>query len=61
VTRKISISLPDELDQAARIAAAAEGLPVSTWMANAARRELAERATLEDGRAAINEDNTSCI
>lgn len=56
VTRKISISLPDELDQAARIAAAAEGLPVSTWLAKAARRALAERAILEDGRAAIDEE-----
>jgi hypothetical protein len=58
VTKKISISLPDELDQAARIAAAAEGLPVSTWLARAARRALADRAILADGRGAINEEIT---
>jgi len=56
VTKKISISLPDELEHAARIAAAAEGLPVSTWLAQAARRALAERAILAGGRAAINEE-----
>jgi len=56
VTKKISISLPDELEQAARIAAAAEGLPVSTWLAQAARQALAERAILADGRAAVNKE-----
>jgi hypothetical protein len=56
VTKKISISLPDELEHAARVVAAAEGLPVSTWLAQAARRALAERAILADGRAAINEE-----
>lgn len=56
VTKKISISLPDELEQGARIAAAAEGLPVSMWLAKAARMALAERAILADGRVAINEE-----
>jgi len=56
VTKKISISLPDEIERAARIAAAAEGLPVSAWLAKAARRALAEHAILADGRAAINEE-----
>lgn len=56
MTKKISISLPDELEHAARVTAAAEGLPVSTWLAQAARRALAERAILADGRAAITEE-----
>jgi hypothetical protein len=56
VTRKISISLPDDLDEAVREAATADGLTVSTWLARAARRALEDRAILLDGRAAILEE-----
>jgi hypothetical protein len=56
LTKKISISLPDELEHAARVAAAAEGLPVSTWLAQAARRVLAESAILTYGRVALDEE-----
>jgi len=56
VTTKISISLPDELDHAVRIAAEAEGLPLSTWLARAARRALAEQAIVAEGRVGIVEE-----
>jgi len=54
-TRKFTISLPQDVDELVRLAAAAAGVPVSTWLAQAARRVAAEEATLADGRAAIAE------
>lgn len=38
-----------------RLAAESAGIPVSTWLAQAARRAAAEQAALADGRAAVAE------
>lgn len=59
MVKKISVSLPDELEAAARRSAEAEGLAVSTWLARAVRRELADVAIRSAGRAAILDEIAS--
>ncbi len=53
--RKLTISLPEELDRTVRIAASAAGLSVSAWLAHAAARVAVEQAIVADGRAALEE------
>jgi Mn-dependent DtxR family transcriptional regulator len=43
----LTVSLESELDDAVRIAASAESLNVSAWMAQAAHRELSNRGLRE--------------
>lgn len=49
--RRLSISVPPEVEQHIRRAAAAAGLPVSAWLA----RVATHAAVLEDGRRAVRE------
>lgn len=49
------MSLSESTDEAIRAAADAAGLPVSTWIAQAAERAAAEQAKLADGLAAVQE------
>lgn len=49
--RRLSISVPPEVEQNIRVAAAGAGLPVSTWLAQVA----AQAALVEDGRRAVRE------
>jgi hypothetical protein len=49
--RRLSISVPPEVEQSIRAAAAAAGLPVSAWLVRAA----AHAAKIEAGRAAVRE------
>ena len=53
--RKFTISVPEGIDQEIRDAAAAEGVPVSTWIAHAAQEAAQRRRILADGRAAVAE------
>ncbi len=53
--RKLTISLPEELDHTVRIAASAAGLSVSAWLAKAAAQAAVEQAIVADGRAALEE------
>jgi predicted transcriptional regulator len=53
--RKLTISLPEELDRTVRIAASAAGLSVSAWLAQAAAQVAVEQAIIADGRAALEE------
>ncbi|MDQ4010051.1 MAG: hypothetical protein M3228_04990 [Actinomycetota bacterium] len=53
--RKLTISLPEELDRTVRIAASAAGLSVSAWLAQAAARVAVEQAIIANGRAALEE------
>lgn len=53
--RKLTISLPEELDRTVRIAASAAGLSVSAWLAQAAAQVAVEQAVVADGRAALEE------
>ncbi|MFN2495547.1 MAG: hypothetical protein ABR608_06540 [Pseudonocardiaceae bacterium] len=53
--RKFTISLPEEIDRAVRIAASAAGLSVSAWLAQAAARVALEQAIVADGRAALED------
>ena len=49
--RRLSISVPPEVEQNIRVAAAGAGLPVSAWLA----RVATHAAVLEDGRRAVRE------
>jgi hypothetical protein len=49
--RRLSISVPPEVEENIRVAAAGAGLPVSTWLAQMATHA----AVVEDGRRAVRE------
>lgn len=49
--RRLSISVPQEVEESIRMAAAGAGLSVSAWLA----RVAAHSAVLEDGRRAVRE------
>jgi hypothetical protein len=49
--RRLSISVPPEVEENIRVAAAGAGLPVSTWLAQVATHA----AVVEDGRRAVRE------
>jgi hypothetical protein len=49
--RRLSISVPAEVEESIRTAADMAGLPVSTWIAQVAIRA----ARIEDGRRAVRE------
>jgi hypothetical protein len=51
VVRRLSISVPPAVEDNIRAAAAAAGLPVSTWLAQVATHA----ALIEDGRRAVRE------
>jgi len=50
-SRKITISLPEDLVEEISKWSQASGIPVSTWIAQAAK----DRARIDDGRAAMRE------
>jgi hypothetical protein len=49
--RRLSISVPPEVEENIRVAAAGAGLPVSAWLA----RVATHAAVLQDGRRAVRE------
>jgi cytosine/adenosine deaminase-related metal-dependent hydrolase len=53
--RKLSISVPPELEETIKAAAAEEGKPVSTWLAEAATEKARAAALHAAGRAAARE------
>ncbi|WP_322753784.1 hypothetical protein [Frankia sp. Cas3] len=53
--RKLSISVPPEIEETIRAAAADEGKPVSTWLAEAAVEKAHIAALHAAGRAAARE------
>jgi hypothetical protein len=53
--RKLSISVPAELEETIKAAAAEEGKPVSTWLAEAATEKAHAAALHAAGRAAARE------
>jgi hypothetical protein len=53
--RKLSISVPAELEETIKAAAAEEGKPVSTWLAEAATEKARAAARHAAGRAAARE------
>ncbi len=53
--RKLSISVPPEIEETIRAAAADEGKPVSTWLAEAAVEKAHLAALHAAGRAAARE------
>jgi hypothetical protein len=53
--RKLSISVPAELEETIKAAAAAEGKPVSAWLAEAATEKARAAARHADGRVAARE------
>lgn len=53
--RKFTISLPEDLDRTVRSAAAAAGVSVSAWLAQAAAQAAFEQAIVVEGRAALDE------
>ncbi len=53
--RKLSISVPPEVEEAIKAAAAGEGKPVSAWLAEAATEKAHTAALLAAGRAAARE------
>lgn len=53
--RKLSISVPPEVEETIRAAAAEEGKPVSTWLAEAAAEKARAAALNAAGRAAAHE------
>jgi cytosine/adenosine deaminase-related metal-dependent hydrolase len=53
--RKLSISVPPELEETIKAAAAEEGKPVSTWLAEAATEKARAAALHAAGRAAALE------
>jgi hypothetical protein len=55
VVRHMSISVSEEVEELIRAAAEAAGMPVSTWLSEAAQRAAAEQAAIADGRAAVTE------
>jgi hypothetical protein len=52
-TRKFTISLPNDVDRMARQAAERAHLPLSAWLAQAARRSAIEEEALARGRASV--------
>lgn len=54
-TRKLSISVPPEVEEIIKAAAAAEGVPVSAWLAEAAITKAGAAAKHAAGLAAANE------
>jgi len=53
--RKLSISVPAEVEETIKAAAAEEGKPVSTWLAEAATEKARAAALHAAGRAAARE------
>ena len=53
--RNLSISVPPELEETIKAAAAEEGKPVSTWLAEAATEKARAAAQHAAGRAAARE------
>jgi hypothetical protein len=53
--RKLSISVPAEVEETIKAAAAQEGKPVSTWLAEAATEKARAAALQAAGRAAARE------
>jgi uncharacterized protein (DUF1778 family) len=53
--RKLSISVPPEVEETIKAAAAGEGKPVSAWLAEAATEKAHAAALLAAGRAAARE------
>jgi hypothetical protein len=53
--RKLSISVPAELEETIKAAAAEEGKPVSTWLAEAATEKAQAAARHAASRAAASE------
>jgi hypothetical protein len=53
--RKLSISVPPEVEETIKAAAAGAGKPVSTWLAEAATEKAHATARQEAGRAAARE------
>jgi hypothetical protein len=53
--RKLSISVPAEVEETIKAAAAGEGKPVSTWLAEAATEKARAAALHTAGRAAASE------
>lgn len=53
--RKLSISVPPEIEETIKAAAAAEGKPVSAWLAEAAVQKARAAARHAAGRAAARE------
>lgn len=53
--RKLSISVPPEVEETIKAAAAEEGKPVSTWLAEAAAEKARAAALNAAGRAAARE------
>jgi hypothetical protein len=53
--RKLSISVPPEVEETIRAAAAADGKPVSAWLAEAATEKARTAALQAAGRAAARE------
>jgi hypothetical protein len=49
--RRLSISVPPQVEQSIRVAAAGAGLPVSAWLAEVA----AQAALVQDGHRAVRE------
>ncbi len=53
--RKLSISVPPEVEETIKAAAAGEGKPVSAWLAEAATEKARTAALQAAGRAAARE------
>jgi hypothetical protein len=53
--RKLSISVPPEVEETIKAAAAAAGMPVSAWLAEAATDKARTEARYAEGRAAARE------
>src|SRR5581483_10688141 len=53
--RKLSISVPPEVEERIKAAAADEGKPVSAWLAEAAVEKARAAAVRAEGRAAARE------
>jgi hypothetical protein len=53
--RKLSISVPPEVEETIKAAAANEGMPVSAWLAQAATEKARATARQAEGRAAARE------
>ncbi len=53
--RKLSISVPAEVEETIKAAAAEEGVPVSAWLAKAATEKARATALHAAGRAAARE------
>ena len=53
--RKLSISVPAEVEETIKAAAAEEGKPVSAWLAEAATEKARAAAQFAAGRAAARE------